>query len=75
MCWVTDFPGSAVVKTPAILLQGLLVGSLVEELRSHVAKKLGEKKLGQMAIQEGEAPEKKRKEMDQVEEGVTKRVS
>jgi len=75
MCWVTDFPGSAVIKTPAILLQGLLVGSLVEELRSHVAKKLGEKKLGQMAIQEGEAPEKKRKEMDQVEEGVTKRVS
>ena len=72
MCWATDFPGSAVVKTPAILLQGLLVGSLVEELRSHVAKKLGEKKLGQMAIQEGEAPEKKRKEIDQVEEGVAK---
>lgn len=54
-----DFPDGAEVKTPAILLQGLLVGSLVEELRSQVAKKLGEKKLGQMSIQEGEAPEKK----------------
>lgn len=52
-----DFPGGAVVKTPEILLQALLVGSLVEELRS--PKKLGEKKLGQMSIQEGEAPEKK----------------
>ena len=72
MCWATDFPGGAVVKTPVIRLQGLLVGSLVEELRSHVAKKLGGKKLGQMAIQEGEAPEKKRKEMGQVEEGVAK---
>ena len=54
-----DFPGGAAVKTPAILLQGLLVGSLVEELRSQVAKKLGEKKQGQMSTQEGEAPEKK----------------
>lgn len=54
---------------PAILLQGQgwIPGG---GTKIPCGQKVRGKKLGQMAIQEGEAPEKKRKEMGQVEEGV-----
>ena len=34
--WMWDFPGSPVVKTPHLAMQGLQVPSLVGKLRSHI---------------------------------------